>query len=126
MDALVNIDVDNLDHAVEFYCKVFELRVGRLLGSGVVELLGSNAPIYLLEKRAGSLAAAGQARDYARHWTPVHLDFVVTDIDAAVARAIAAGAVLEQPVRTDVWGKFAVMADPFGHGYCFVQFLGRG
>lgn len=126
MDALVNIDVDDLDRAVEFYCKVFKLRAGRRLSGSAVELLGSNAPIYLLDKCAGSLAAAGQTRDYARHWTPVHLDFVVTDIDAAVARAIAAGAVLEQPVRTDVWGKLAVMADPFGHGFCFVQFLDRG
>ncbi|MBN8884314.1 MAG: VOC family protein [Rudaea sp.] len=126
MDALVNIDVDDLDRAVEFYCTALELRVSRHLGGGVVELLGGNAPIYLLDKRAGSLAAAGQPRDYARHWTPVHLDFVVTDIDAAVARAIAAGAVLEQPVQTDVWGKLAVMADPFGHGFCFVQFLDRG
>jgi hypothetical protein len=24
------------------------------------------------------------------------------------------------------WGKLALMADPFGHGFCFVQFVGRG
>lgn len=65
-------------------------------------------------------------RDYARHWTPVHLDFVVTDIDAAVARAITGGAVLEQPLRNDAWGRLAIMADPFGHGFCFLPFLGRG
>ena len=73
-----------------------------------------------------TLAAAAQPRDYARHWTPVHFDVVVEDIDAAIMCAQAAGAVLEQPVRTSAWGKLALMADPFGHGFCFVQFLGRG
>lgn len=32
----------------------------------------------------------------------------------------------EQPVRTSSWGKLALMADPFGHGFCFVEFLGSG
>jgi uncharacterized glyoxalase superfamily protein PhnB len=56
----------------------------------------------------------------------VHLDFVVDDIEAAVARALKAGAVLERPLSTSAWGRLAIMADPFGHGFCFVQFLGRG
>ncbi|HET9693549.1 MAG TPA: VOC family protein, partial [Steroidobacteraceae bacterium] len=88
----------------------------------------STAPIYLLVKPAGTRPAPGAAhpRTYERHWTPVHLDFVVEDIDAAVMRALAAGALLEQPVTTREWGRLAVMADPFGHGFCFVQFLGRG
>ena len=58
----------------------------------------------------------------------MHLDFVVEgeDINEAVQRAIAAGATLEKPVTTSNWGKLALMADPFGHSFCFVQFLGRG
>ena len=42
---------------------------------------GAQAPIYLLEKAAGTPAAGAtrQPRDYARHWTPVHLDVVVDD-----------------------------------------------
>src|SRR6266481_6316747 len=67
-----------------------------------------------------------QRRSYERHWTPVHLDFVVDEIEPAVQRAMSAGARLEQPVSTYKWGKLALMADPFGHGFCFVQFLGRG
>jgi hypothetical protein len=27
---------------------------------------------------------------------------------------------------THEWGRLALMADPFGNGYCFVQFLGGG
>ena len=48
------------------------------------------------------------------------------DIDAAIAKAVAAGAVLEEATATHRWGKIAVLADPFGHGFCFIQFLGRG
>jgi predicted enzyme related to lactoylglutathione lyase len=125
---LVNIDVDDLERAASFYCAALGLTVGRRLGKGVRELLGGSTPIYLLQKSAGTLAtpASPQRRDYVRHWTPVHLDFVVTDIDAAVTRARAAGATTESPVQTHPWGRIALMADPFGHGFCLIEFLGRG
>jgi predicted enzyme related to lactoylglutathione lyase len=126
---LANIDVDDLERGVAFYCTALGLRVARRLSSiGAVELAGASAPIYLLEKAAGSNAASGlgQRRDYRRHWTPVHLDFVVEDITAAVERACGAGARLEQEVSTDVWGHLALLADPFGHGFCLIQFVGRG
>ena len=133
MNCLVNIDVDDLPRAVRFFQAAFDLRPARRLGDGVVEMLGSAAPIYLLAKPAGSpshaACAAGEspdARRYDRHWTPVHLDFVVDDLDAAIERAISAGAVLEKPPATQAWGRLALMADPFGNGFCFVQFLGRG
>lgn len=127
MPLLVNIDVDDLAAGERFYTTAFGLRPGRRF-EGALELLGAGAPLYLLEKNAGSAASAAtaQLRDYRRHWTPVHLDFVVDDIDAAVARALAAGATQEQPVATRNWGRLALMADPFGHGFCLVQFLGRG
>ncbi len=56
----------------------------------------------------------------------MHLDFVVDEIEPAVERAVLAGAMLEKPVQVFGWGKLALMSDPFGHGFCFVQFLGRG
>lgn len=125
---LINIDVDDLGRAVVFYTAAFGLQVGRKLGPSIVELLGAGSPIYLLEKAAGSAAgpATAEHRRYARHWTPVHLDFVVTNFDAAVKAAMAAGATLEVPAASHVWGKIAHLADPFGHGVCLVEFLGRG
>jgi predicted enzyme related to lactoylglutathione lyase len=128
MDLLVNIDVDDLDRAIKFYTGAFELTVGRRFGSDGAELLGGSAPIYLLVKAAGSQAsvASTDVRNYARHWTPVHLDIVVKDMDVSVQRAISAGAKLENEIRSSNWGKLALMVDPFGHGFCLVQFLGKG
>lgn len=128
MDLLVNIDVDDLARAESFYTRAFDLSAGRRFGSDGVELVGASCRIYLLVKPSGSRAAgpADATRSYERHWTPVHLDIVVTDMDAALQRAIAAGAVLEQAVQSRAWGKLALMADPFGHGFCLVQFQGKG
>lgn len=128
MELLVNIDVDDLDKALRFYTSAFGLQVGRRFGADGVELLGASSAIYLLVKPAGSRAtqASSQVRDYGRHWTPVHLDLVVADIDAAVQRALSAGAILEAAVRSSNWGKIALMADPFGHGFCLLRFVGRG
>jgi predicted enzyme related to lactoylglutathione lyase len=127
-ELLVNIDVDDLPKAIGFYSAAFGLKVGRRFGASGVEMLGSTAPIYLLVKGNGSVAAPGirRRRDYRRHWTPVHLDFVVDDLEAAVARATAAGAELEAPVKPGNWGDLALMRDPFGHGFCLIQFRNRG
>jgi predicted enzyme related to lactoylglutathione lyase len=128
MNVLVNIDVDDLERAERFYREAFDLAVGRRFGAGAVELVGSGVPIYLLVKPAGTATTPANtgSRRYDRHWTPVHLDFVVDDIDGAVQRAIAAGAVQEGAVSMQPWGKLALLADPFGHGFCFLQFIGRG
>jgi predicted enzyme related to lactoylglutathione lyase len=126
MNLLVNIDVADVAKATRFYCDALGLKVGRRF-DGAIELLGSGAPIYLLEKAAGTRAFAdGGERDYQRHWTPVHLDFAVTDLPRAVARAKAAGAALEQDIEAKTWGRIAMLADPFGNGFCLIEFTGRG
>jgi predicted enzyme related to lactoylglutathione lyase len=128
MDVLVNIDVDDLPKAIAFYERAIGLRTGRRFGAFAVEMLGASSPVYLLLKPEGTKPAPGtdDLRRYRRHWTPVHLDIVVPDIDAAVRQATAAGATIEGEVQTHAWGRLAQIADPFGHGICFVQFLGRG
>jgi predicted enzyme related to lactoylglutathione lyase len=128
MDLLVNVDVDDLSKAIAFYQQAIGVRVGRRFGSFAVEMLGASSPVYLLLKPEGTAASprTGDTRRYHRHWTPVHLDVVVPDIDAAVSRAMDAGATIEGEIKTHSWGRIAVMADPFGHGICFIQFLGRG
>jgi predicted enzyme related to lactoylglutathione lyase len=125
---LANIDVPDLVLAAEFYCSALELSIGRRFGDVAVELVGGSSAIYLIKQAAGTLATAttSQRRDFARHWTPVHLDFVVPKIETALARAKNAGARLEGDVRVHKWGRIAVLADPFGHGFCLIEFTGRG
>lgn len=126
-DFIVNIDVDDREKAAVFYCQGLGLSRGRRF-PGTIELLGGPTPIYLLEKPAGSAAAPGgkTGRSYDRHWTPAHLDFVVDDVDAAVEKAVRAGASLEKPAASRSWGRIAMLADPFGNGFCLIQFSGRG
>jgi len=125
---LVNLDVDDMFRAVRFYTTVFGLHVGRRFANGCVELLGAATPIYLLESEPGSSPILGslQRRDYSRHWTPVHLDFVVNSVEAVRARALVEGAVAEGPIRDEAYGRIAHLADPFGHGLCIIQFNEQG
>ena len=126
MRLLVNIDVPDLARATAFYTAAFGLATGRRFGAAGVELTGWPVPVYLLQKQEGSIGAGTSPRTYERHWTPVHLDVVVEDIEVALARAVDAGALVEEPVRAAAWGRIAVLADPFGHGLCLIEFLNRG
>jgi predicted enzyme related to lactoylglutathione lyase len=113
MEFSICIDVDDVDRAVVFY--------GRGLGLTVVEAhpdwahvkLGAQT-FWIMKSAAG---AQGQiSRDFRRHWTPVHLDFTVDDIEAAVKRAIDAGGKLEGKVQHGAKGSLANMVDPSGNG----------
>ena len=126
MTLLLNIDVPDVETGVRFYTSAFGLKVGRRFGADFVELLGWPATVYLLTKKAGTVGAGGDKRRYERHWTPVHPDIVVDDVDAAVARAVSAGAKLESPAKDTAYGRIAMLADPFGHGFCLLQFNQMG
>lgn len=129
LQLLVNIDVDDVERAVEFYANALGLRLERWLFDGsVAEMHGASSKIYLMAKPAGTAPYewASSVRDYRRHWTPVHLDFEVDDVTAAVERAVSAGARLEGEIQCFGWGRQATLSDPFGHGFCVLQFSGRG
>jgi predicted enzyme related to lactoylglutathione lyase len=125
---LINIDVPDVAAAERFYTTAFGLTIGRRFGPHAVELTGAGCNLYLLGKVAGSPPYPGavQPRTYDRHWSPIHLDFVVEDLEPARDRAIAAGATLEQDIEQHAWGRIAYFADPFGHGFCILQFTDRG
>jgi predicted enzyme related to lactoylglutathione lyase len=129
MELVINIDVDDLEKAIAFYSAGLGLRLGRrLFDDSVAEMSGASSTIQLLLKPAGNSPAASVpvTRRYERHWTPMHLDFAVEDIAAAVERAVRAGATLEGTVQSHAWGHLATLSDPFGHGFCLLQFVGRG
>jgi catechol 2,3-dioxygenase-like lactoylglutathione lyase family enzyme len=121
---ITSIDVDDLERGVAFYTRGLDLREQRRLFDGTaVEMAGASTLIYLLSKPAGTrpVPAGSTLRDYSRHWTPVHLDFVVPDLAAAVDRAVAAGATLEDGIRSHDGWREAALADPFGHGFCLLE-----
>lgn len=128
MQLRICIDVDDMAQAINFYTQGLGLQTGRQLKGDWTEILGASSPIDLLLNAAGTrpLAAADSTRNYQRHWTPVHLDFVVDDIESAVAQLQKYGAVLEIPISDRAWGRIAGPADPFGHGLDLVEFRGRG
>jgi uncharacterized glyoxalase superfamily protein PhnB len=129
VDVLINVDVDDLDAAVAFYRRGVGLHIGRRLFNGTVtEMLGASSTIYLVQKNSGTPVSLQtlQMREYSRHWTPVHLDFIVDEIEIAVRNALAAGARQEGAVQTFEWGRQATLSDPFGHGLCFLQWVGNG
>lgn len=125
---LLNVDVPDIAAAETFYTQAFGLTVGRRFGPDFVELIGLEAPLYLLRKDEGSAIAPerDEQRRYQRHWSPIHPDIVVEDLDLASERALAAGAVLEVPACDAVYGRIAMFADPFGHGFCLIEFNAEG
>ena len=117
------IDVDDVGRAVEFY--------GRGLGLEIVEQHPDWAQLRLGEQVFWVMKiAAGVAgpitRDYARHWTPVHFDFIVDDLDRAVSGALAAGGRLDREInrQREPGGSQVVVAnlsDPAGNGVDLVE-----
>ena len=91
--------------------------------SGVAVLSAGNTKLSLLEKRTGTRASINteETRRYERHWTPVHLDIHVDDLEAALALALDAGAKKEQVFENAKHGSAAFCSDPFGHGFCLIQ-----
>lgn len=127
MRIVVNIDVPDLAPAIDFYCNAFGLELSRIIDDDVAELIGASSVIYLLANASGSAAnsSAAETRRYSRHWTPVHMDFVVDDLLDATNRVIAAGASQESGCVDWRGSKCITFSDPFGHGFCLIEFVGE-
>jgi predicted enzyme related to lactoylglutathione lyase len=122
----VCIDVSDMRKAVAFYQDGLGLSVGRRYRENWTEMLGAPVPLDLLAEAEGSTTARGATRSFQRHWTPVHLDFLVDNLESAVERAVKAGAGVDHGIRERPYGRIAVLADPFGNGFCLLEMRGRG
>jgi predicted enzyme related to lactoylglutathione lyase len=122
------IEVTELEPGINFYCEGLGLSLKRRLSPSWVELDGADLPIFLLCDRPAMADLGGKRvrRSFSRHWTPVHLDFVVSDLDLAVTRLTGLGATLDRPVQHREYGRMANMADPFGNGFDLIEFSGVG
>jgi predicted enzyme related to lactoylglutathione lyase len=120
---IINIDVPELAAGIQFYTAALGLKLSRVLDEDTAELMGASSSIYLLANAGASKATAqGEARDYSRHWTPVHIDYVVANIEKAAEQAINAGAVQESECIAWRGSRCITFADPFGNGFCLIEF----
>ena len=115
----VYIEIDDLERGIAFYVDGLGLSVKRRLTERWVELAGAQMPIHLLARPEPEFETGEHVlhKEFSRHWTPVHLDFVVSDLEAAVERAVRAGATLERHVDHPGFWQMAALADPFGNGF---------
>ena len=109
--------IDGAARAIDFYKDVFgatermrmpagEGRIGHaeLAIGGSVLMLSDTCP----QMKAFAPVPGASA--------PLSLHLYVTDVDAVVARAVAAGAVVEHPVENKFYGdRSGGIVDPFGH-----------
>ncbi len=118
----ISIDVPDLKQAVDFYtgalgCQLRpkQPKFNAVVTAGPVEL-------HLLPNEAGSCPheSAEKGRSYERHWTPVHLDFLVDDVPGTVEKVVGSGGTHEGGEKAD-WGEIAYCADPFGNGFCIIR-----
>jgi catechol 2,3-dioxygenase-like lactoylglutathione lyase family enzyme len=122
MNYSVSIDVPQLDEGLRFYRDALGLvEVARPVATYVILKCG-DSQIGLIEKRAGTNPAAGSndVRRYERHWTPVHIDFHVDDLEVVLVNALKAGAKCEQKFERGGHPPVAFCSDPFGNGFCII------
>ena len=113
------IDVDDVDRAVEFYGRGLGLEIEKHEKEWAKAVLGEQV-FWIMKIAAGPSDAI--SRDYKRHWTPIHLDFHVDDIEAVVKRALAAGGKLDRDIQHNAdGGGMANLSDPSGNGIDLVQ-----
>jgi predicted enzyme related to lactoylglutathione lyase len=115
------IDVDDVDRAVEFYGRGIGLEIPKHEKEWAQAVLGEQV-FWIMKIAPGPSGAI--SRDCQRHWTPIHLDFHVDDIDTVVERAIAAGGKLDREIQRNTDGSaMANLADPSGNGIDVVQLV---
>jgi predicted enzyme related to lactoylglutathione lyase len=116
----VYIEVDDVDRGAAFYNAAVGLHVRRRLAERWIELEGAGVPVFMHTHRDREPASFG------RHWTPVHLDFIVPALPEAIERAVAAGGVLEKEVDHEGYFKMANFADPWGNGFDLIELYPGG
>ena len=109
--------VDGAAAAIGFYQKAFNAQeVMRLPGPNgklmhaTIRIEGS--PVMLVDE----MPEWGALSPKSLKGSPVTIHIFVEDVDAFVARAVAAGAKITMPVDDMFWGdRYGKLEDPFGH-----------
>lgn len=112
------IDVDNLEKAIEFYTKVLSAELDKKYDEHA-RLMFQGVEVFVTQKDTGSKAVPNTEieRSYSRHWTPVHIDWKITNSEEAVALVEELGG-KHEGTKEGEWGRFDFCSDPFGNGFC--------
>jgi PhnB protein len=115
--------------AIEFYRKAFGAEVLCSMpapdGTRIMhaELLVEGRPMFLADDFPECCGGESQT-PIALGGTPVTIHRYVTDCDAAIQRAVEAGASVKMPAQDMFWGdRYGVITDPFGHTWSFATHL---
>ncbi len=103
------IDVDDVARAVRFYVNGVGFELVKQEAEWA-QLKAGEHTIWILKIDAGKQGAI--LRDYSRHWTLLHFDIKVADMESAIERAVAAGGQLEGRPKPEL----ANFSDPAGNG----------
>jgi predicted enzyme related to lactoylglutathione lyase len=114
--------VPSLAQGLAFYERVFGFVETARPFPTMAILDANNVTVCMHEKAAGSKPSPSGAdvRRYERHWTPVHLDLHVADLDDALGRLREAGGAVEAEFRSHGPKPVAFCCDPFGNGFCII------
>jgi PhnB protein len=113
--------------AIEFYKNAFgavEREVHLAPGSTKImnACLSVNGGIFMLSDDFSAEFGGTSSTPEALHGSPVTLHLQVDDVDAAWAKAVAAGAVVTMPLADQFWGdRYGQLKDPFGHKWSMAQ-----
>lgn len=114
------IDVSDLQVATSFYCGVLGCSVTKTQEShNTLSVDGVTLHLSLKEPGTDPTGEGLCTRTYKRHWTPVHLDFDVADVDESSIKVKNLGGSVEREKRGD-WGAALFCSDPFGNGFCLL------
>lgn len=118
----VSIDVSHLQKAENFYIQALGAKKIRNQGEKMSIISIWSSEIYLQEKDVGtkSIPWTEILRDYHRHWTPVHIDFICENVDDIVKKVLEMWWSHEWWESAD-WWSIAHCADPFGNGFCIIN-----
>ena len=119
------IDVPNLNSATRFYCDALGCVLTEQKAThNTVTVAGTTIHLSLKDPGSSATGTGTCPRTYERHWTPVHLDFYVKDIDSVTGAIERLGGTVENSKKGD-WGAAAFCADPFGNGFCLIVVHGE-
>jgi PhnB protein len=109
--------VRNAEQAIEFYQKAFGAELlGKMLtpdGKVMHALLKVGDSMLMLSDEFPQMGALSPQ---STGGTAVTLHVYLDNVDAAFARAVAAGAAVKMPLMDQFWGdRYGIVSDPYGH-----------